>query len=239
MPFPAGGPTDTLARILADRMRTTLGQPIIIENVSGAGGSIGVGRVARAAPDGYTLGIGHWNTQVAPALRRPYRFDLLLDFEPVAHLRRDPDLDGVTQGLAGEDLKELIAWLKEKGGKASRLGRCRWRRRITGGVLFEQITGTHFQFVPYRGAAPVMQDLVAGHIDFTLGIPRRPSAGRGRPDQGLGHDDGVALARRAGLPTMDEAGLPGLFATFWPRFGAQGHADGHLTKLNAAVVSTR
>src|SRR5262245_37302573 len=162
VPFPAGGPTDTLARILAEHMRTLLGQSVIIENVSGVGGSIGVGRVARAAPDGYTVSIGHWSTHVLNGASYQLQYDVVQDFEPVSLLANTPQWIVARTTLPAKDLKELIAWLKENPGKAMAgtvgVG--------GGGVIamnyFQRSTGTRFSLVPYRGAAPLYQDMLAG-----------------------------------------------------------------------------
>src|SRR5262245_13224337 len=170
VPYPAGGPTDTLARILADHMRTSLGQSIVIENVTGGGGSIGVGRVARAAPDGYTVSIGHWNTHVVHGATLNLSFHVLNDFEPVALLADTPIWLVATKTLPPNDLKELIAWLKQNPGKATAGTVGVGGASDVNGAYFQNVTGTKFQFVPYRGSAPLNQDLIAGHIDLNLGM---------------------------------------------------------------------
>lgn len=155
VPYPAGGPTDTLARILTNHINISLGQPVIIENVAGAGGSIGVGRVARAAPDGYTVSIGHWNTHVVLGATMDLPYDVLNDFEPVALLANSPIWMVAGQSLPPQDLNELIAWLKQNPGKAT-LGTVGvgGASDITG-TYFQGVTGTKFLFVPYRGGAPL------------------------------------------------------------------------------------
>src|ERR1043165_8990021 len=168
VPFPAGGPTDTLARILADHMKTTLGEPIIVENVSGAAGSIGVARVTRAAPDGYTLSIGHWNTHVVIGATMNLNFDVLNDFEPIALLADTPIWLVARKDLPPKNLVELVSWLKQNKLTAGTVG-VGGASDVTGSY-FMQVTGTQFQFVPYRGSAPLNQDLVACHIDITLGM---------------------------------------------------------------------
>jgi tripartite-type tricarboxylate transporter receptor subunit TctC len=168
VPFPAGGPTDTLARILAERMRGPLGQSVIIENPTGAGGTIGTGRVARAAPDGYMVILGHWQTHVVNGATYRLQYDVVKDFEPVSLVADCPVWIVARQALPAKDLTELVAWLKENPGKAT-VG-------IPGvgggadvlGTYFQRNTGTRFQFVPYRGGAPMIQDLVAGQIDLTF-----------------------------------------------------------------------
>ena len=168
VPFPAGGPTDTLARILAEHMRISLGQPVIIENVSGAGGSIGVGRVARAAPDGYTVSIGHWQTHVLNGASYQLQYDVVKDFEPVSLLADTPQWIVARKTLPAKDLNELIAWLKQNPGKATVRTVGVGGPEVTG-IYFQKKTGTSFQFVPYRGGAPLNQDMLAGHIDFGFG----------------------------------------------------------------------
>ena len=168
VPYPAGGPTDTLARILAERMRGPLGQSVIIENPTGAGGTIGTGRVARAAPDGYMVILGHWQTHVVNGATYRLQYDVVKDFEPVSLVADCPMWLVARQALPAKDLRELVAWLKENPGKGT-VG-------IAGvgggadvlGTYFQRNTGTRFQFVPYRGAAPMIQDLVAGQIDLTF-----------------------------------------------------------------------
>jgi tripartite-type tricarboxylate transporter receptor subunit TctC len=170
VPYPAGGPTDTLARILADHMRTTLGQSVIVENVAGGGGSVGVARVARAAPDGYTVSIGHWNTHVVHGATMHLAYDVLNDFEPVSLLADTPIWLVARKTLPPKDLEELIAWLKRSPGQATAGTVGVGGASDVTGSYFQSMTGTKFQFVPYRGGAPLNQDLAAGHIDFTLGM---------------------------------------------------------------------
>jgi tripartite-type tricarboxylate transporter receptor subunit TctC len=168
VPFPAGGPTDTLARILADRMRAALGQSIIVENPTGAGGTIGTARAARAAPDGYTVILGHWQTHVVNAATYSLPFDVVSDFEPISLVADCPTWLVGRKTLAPKGLKELVAWLKANPDKAT-VG-------IPGvgggadvvGTYFQRDTGTRFQYVPYRGGAPMVQDLVAGQIDLSF-----------------------------------------------------------------------
>jgi tripartite-type tricarboxylate transporter receptor subunit TctC len=168
VPLPAGGALDTLARTFAEHMRTTLGQPVVIDNAGGAAGSLGVGRVARAAPDGYTIGIGTWSTYVANGAIYPLQYDLRTDFEPIALLPNAPLWLVAKKNMPAKDLGELIRWLKANPGKAS--------AGVVGlggsghicGVFFQSKTGTDFQFVPYRGGSQALQDLVGGQVDFTL-----------------------------------------------------------------------
>jgi tripartite-type tricarboxylate transporter receptor subunit TctC len=171
VPYAPGGATDVIARNVAERMKVSLGQPIIIENVTGAGGTIGTGRVARARPDGYTLGMGQNVSHVTNGATYVLQYDLLNDFEPVALLAITPFLFLAKKALPADDLKGLIAWLKANPDKASLgMGGAASIEQIVG-VLFQKETGTRFGFVPYRGGAPALQDLMAGQIDMQMGDP--------------------------------------------------------------------
>src|SRR5262245_33706751 len=171
VPFPAGGPLDTIARIMAEGMRGWLGQPIIIENVSGAGGTLGVGRVARSAGDGYTLGAGFLGTHVINGAIYALQYDVLNDFEPVSRFAGSSWLIVAKNSMPATDLKGLIAWLKANPDKASQGTAGVGSPHHVAGVFFQKETGTRFHFVPYRGAAPAMQDLVAGQIDMIIDSP--------------------------------------------------------------------
>src|SRR6267378_2634840 len=166
VPYSAGGPTDTLARIMSARMGTALGQTVVVENVTGAGGTIGVGRVARAAPDGYTVCIGHWGTHVVNGAIYELQYDVLKDFEPVAMIASNPQLIVSKNAVPAKDLKELIAWVKANQSKVSAgIAGIGAASHITG-VYFQNRTGTQFEFVPYRGAGPALKDLIGGHLDL-------------------------------------------------------------------------
>jgi tripartite-type tricarboxylate transporter receptor subunit TctC len=237
VPYPAGGPTDTLARILADHMRTSLGQSVIVENVTGGGGSIGVGRVARAAADGYTLSIGHWNTHVVHGATLNLPFHVLNDFEPVALLADTPIWLVARKALPPNDLKELIAWLRENPGKATAGTVGVGGASDVNGVYFQNVTGTKFQFVPYRGSAPLNQDLVAGHIDLNLGM-----AAASYPLVRNGQIKAYAMMAKTrwwaapDVPTMEEAGVPGLYASFWHGLWVpKGMPAPVIARLNTAV----
>src|SRR5262245_42048783 len=168
VPFPAGGPTDALARVLADRMKGVLGQSVIVENPTGAAGTIGTGRVARAAPDGYTVILGHWQTHVVTGATSALPFDVVKDFEPVSLVADCPVWFVAKAALTPKDLRELVVWMKENPGKATvGIGGVGGGADVVG-TYFQNNTGTRFQFVPYRGAAPMIQDLVAGQIDLTF-----------------------------------------------------------------------
>src|SRR4029077_871373 len=165
VPFAAGGPVDTVARILSEPMRASLGQSIIVENVTGAAGSIGVGRVARAAPDGYTLSIGHWSTHVVNGAIYALPYDLLRDFEPIAQLPANPMLVVSRNTLPAKNLTELVAWIKTNPSATIGTAGVGSASHVSG-VYFQNLTGTHLQFVPYRGTDPALLDLIAGRIDM-------------------------------------------------------------------------
>jgi tripartite-type tricarboxylate transporter receptor subunit TctC len=171
VPYAAGGPTDTIARIMAERMRVSLGQIVLVENVTGAAGTIGVGRVARAAPDGYTISIGHWGTHVVNGAIYELQYHVFNDFEPVSLIATNPQIIVARKGVPANDLKELIAWLKANSAKATQGTAGHGSGSHVSGVFFQHLTGARFQFVPYRGAGPAMQDLVAGQIDMILTRP--------------------------------------------------------------------
>src|SRR6266511_5613355 len=168
VPFAAGGPVDTIARIIGAPMGKTLGQAIVVEDVVGASGTLGVGRVARAAPDGYTLSIGHWGTHVINGAVYPLQYDLLKDLEPLAMIASNPLLIVANASVPARDLKELLAWLRSNPGKASAGTAGAGSASHVGGVYFRDASGTKFEFIPYRGTAPAMQDLVAGRIDLMV-----------------------------------------------------------------------
>src|SRR6266567_1545873 len=240
VPFPAGGPTDALARVLAERMKGALGQSVIVENPTGAAGTIGTGRVARAAPDGYTIILGHWQTHVVNGATYTLPFDVVKDFEPVSLVADCPVWIVARQALPPKDLTELVTWLKENPGKAT-VG-------IPGvgggadvlGTYFQRNTGTRFQFVPYRGGAPMIQDLVAGQIDLTF-TQVASSLAQVRAGQIKAY---AVMAKTRWwatpeTPTIDEAGMPGLHASFWHGFWApKSTPKDIIAKLHAAVVET-
>jgi tripartite-type tricarboxylate transporter receptor subunit TctC len=216
VPFPAGGATDTLARFLAEYMRGILGQPVIIENIAGAAGSIGVGRAVRSPPDGYTLSIGTSTTHMLTGGLYALQFDLLKDLEPVILIGSEPLLIVGKKSLPADDLKALIAYLKANPDKASvGIAGVGATGHLTG-ISFQKETGTKFQFVPYRGNAPAMQDLLAGQIDFMIepssNFKPLVAAGSVKPFAVTGR---MRLPSSPSIPTADEAGLPGFFASLW------------------------
>src|SRR5215475_3941831 len=161
VPFAAGGPTDTIARVIAQRMSARLGQSIIIENITGADGTIGVGRAARAAPDGYLLSVGQWSTHVLNGAAYALPYDVLKDFEPVALMSTNPLVIVTYKGVPATNLRELIDWLKANPERAVGIGSMSHR---VSAVYFQNLTGARFTLVPYRGAAPAMQHMMAGQI---------------------------------------------------------------------------
>jgi tripartite-type tricarboxylate transporter receptor subunit TctC len=236
VPFPAGGAGDTVARTLAERMRISLGQSVIVENVIGASGSIGTGRVARAAPDGYTLGYGGMSTHVVNGAVLTLPYDVVRDFQPVALMTNAPLLIVARKAMPAAHLRELIAWLKANPDKASMGTGGLAATSHLAGVLFQKETGTRFGLVPYR--SPAMTDLVAGQIDMM--IDPQTSA---LPLARAGSIKVYAITARnrsdaaPDIPTVDEAGVPGLYVSNWTAlFAPQGVPDAVIRKLNAAVV---
>jgi tripartite-type tricarboxylate transporter receptor subunit TctC len=238
VPFPPGGPADVVGRIIAEHMRETLARPVIIDNVSGASGNIGVGRVARATGDGYTLVIGLWNTHVANAALYALQYDVVKDFEPVALLSSNPNLLVARKNMPADNLKGLIAWLKANPDKASLGTSGAGSPGHVGALLFQSITGTRVQIVPYRGSAPAMQDLVAGQIDMMFDNPvtSLPQV-RYATIKVYAVTSKSRLASAPDIPTVDEAGLPGFHISAWNAlFAPKGTPKDIIAKLNAAVV---
>ena len=239
VPFPAGGPSDVAARLVVDHLRGSLGQPIIIENVSGAAGSIGTGRVARALPDGYTLVLGYWGTHVINGAIYNLPYDVVNDFEPIALLPGQPLLVVSKKAVPASDLSDLIGWLKANGDKASAGTAGIGSIGHVAGLLFQKQTATHFQFVPYRGVAPLMQDLLGGQIDLAFPVP---VASIGQIRSGLIKAYAVTASTRLSIapeiPSAEEAGVPGLHLTLWQGvWGPKGTPKEVSTKLNQAIVA--
>jgi tripartite-type tricarboxylate transporter receptor subunit TctC len=238
VPFPAGGATDTLARFLAEKLRAILAQPVIIENIGGAAGSIGVGRAVRSPADGYTLSIGTSSTHVLTGGLYALQFDLLKDLEPIIQIGSEPLLIVGKKSLPADDLKGLIAWLKANPDKASvGIAGVGATGHLTG-ISLQKETGTKFQFVPYRGNGPAMQDLLAEQIDFMIepssNFKSLVGAGSVKPYAITGK---ARLPSSPDIPTADEAGLPGFFASLW--YGLWVPKDTPkdiIAKLNAAMV---
>ncbi len=239
VPFAAGGPADALARALGERMRNSLGQPVIVENVAGAAGTIGVGRVVRAPPDGYTIGIGHWSTHVLNGAFYDLPYDLLNDLQPITMLPANPALVITRNTLPAHDIKELIAWLKTNGGTASAGTAGGGSGSHVTGVYFQRMTGTVFQFVPYRGTGPALNDLVAGHIDLMFDQASNSiEQVRGGTVRALAVTSRTRLPAAPDIPTVDEAGVPGLYNSTWYGLWApKGTPEIVVAKLNAAAAA--
>jgi tripartite-type tricarboxylate transporter receptor subunit TctC len=238
VPYPAGGPTDTIARLLGERMRASLGQPVVIENVAGAGGNIGVGRVARAAGDGYTLGIGHWGSHVVNGAIYTLPYDLLTDLEPVALISDGPQLIFAAKSVPAKNIQELIAWLKANPGKAMVGTTGVGGASHLAGILFQNSTGTNIQIVPYRGAAPRMQDMLSGqiHLAFDQAASSLPQV-QGGNLQAYAVTSKTRLTVAPDIPTVDEAGLPGFYISVWHGLWAsKGTPKDAVRRLNAAAV---
>jgi tripartite-type tricarboxylate transporter receptor subunit TctC len=235
VPFPPGGSTDVAARIMAERMRAPLGQPVIIENIGGAGGSIAVGRVARAAPDGYTFDIGQWDTHVGSIIYK-LDYDLQKDFEPIGLVSNNPQLMVAKKDLPADNLKDLVAWMKTNPGKINFVNQ-NAAANVTG-VLFEKLTGQKFQYIPYRGAGPAMTDLVSGQVDLLVvqGAVALPQI-RGGKIKAIANLSPQRSASMPDIPTSDETGVKGLYMSGWFGFWApKGTPKDIIAKLNAAMI---
>jgi tripartite-type tricarboxylate transporter receptor subunit TctC len=240
VPFAAGGPVDAVARILSVPMGKALGQAVLVDYTVGAAGTIGVGRVARAAPDGYTLSIGHWATHVINAAIYPLQYDVLRDLEPVGLICANPLLIVAKNSFPAADLTELIAWLKANPDKASVGTAGVGSGSHMGGIYFQIATGTKVQYIPYKGTGPAMQDLLAGRIDFMV-----DQASNSLPQVRAGKINVYAVTAKTRLsaapeiPTVDEAGLPGLYVSVWFGIWApKGAPHEVVAKLNAAMVAS-
>jgi tripartite-type tricarboxylate transporter receptor subunit TctC len=237
VPFAAGGITDIVARVVSERMKTSLGQPVIVENVGGAGGTIGISRLHRSPADGYTLIVGQWTSHVGGSVMYSMPFDFIEDFQPISLLSIGPLWIIGNKDLPPKDLKELIAWLKANPSRGAT-----GTTGVGGGihmcmVYFQNNTGTKFPLVPYRGAAPIMQDLLAGQIDLSC-----PEAGQTLPQYRAGSIKAYAVLQNKrwfaapDVPTIDEAGVPGLHFPFWHGMWApKGTPKDVIAKINAAV----
>ena len=240
VPFAPGGLADIIGRVVAEGMRPSLGQTVIVENVGGGAGSIGTGRVARAAPDGYTIVLGIWNTHVANAAIYSLQYDIINDFEPVALLADAPMLLAVKKTTPANDLGEFVVWLKANPDKISlgTVGAGSPPHLL--GILFQQQTGTRLGLVAYRGAGPAMQDVVAGQIDGTF-----VNLGTALAHVRAGNAKAFVITAKnrsavaPEIPTSDEVGLPGLYFSLWAAlFVPKGTPKSIINQLNAAAVST-
>jgi tripartite-type tricarboxylate transporter receptor subunit TctC len=216
VPLATGGSTDTIGRIVAEGMRAALGQPVIVENAPGAGGTTGVIRVARSAPDGYTMQIGQWGTNVAAGAVHNLPIDLLKDLQPVGLIATQPFMIVGKKNLPANSLKELIAWLKGNAGNVSVGTSGPGSPSHVAGVFFQNTIGGSFQFIPYRSAGLSTQDLVAGQIDMILDTPATSGP---HVRNGLIKAYAITANKRSPalpeVPTVDEAGLAGFYFGFW------------------------
>jgi tripartite-type tricarboxylate transporter receptor subunit TctC len=239
VPFAAGGPTDTLARILGARMGAQLDQTVVVENVTGGSGSIGVGRVARSAPDGYTLVIGHWGTHVLNGAIYSLPYDVARDFQPIALLASNPQLIVSNNALPPKDLRELVTWLKDNPNKATFGSAGAGSGAQIAALLFANMTGTSFQIAPYRGTGPALVDLIAGHIDLMFDQASNSMLQvRGGYVRAYAVTAKTRMPSAPNVPTVDEAGLPGLYVAFWHGLWAPKNTPKDtIAKLSAAVVA--
>jgi len=241
VPFGAGGPADSVARIVGEAMRASLGQPVLIENVTGASGTIGVTRAVRAAPDGYTVSLGNWPSHIVNGAIYSLPYDVRTDFEPVARLSSNPYVVVARKDLPAANLTELIAWLKGNPEKATEGTAGPGSGQHVSGVYFQNVTGTRFQFVPYRaGSSEIMRDLVAGHIDLTFdqAITALPHV-RNAAVRAYAVTSPQRLAAAPDIPTIDEAGAAGVYISTWYGLWVpKGTAPEIVRKLTASAIET-
>ena len=236
VPFPPGGSTDVAARIMADKMGAALGQPVIVENVGGAGGSIGAGRLARSTPDGYTIDIGQWDTHDVGSIIYNISFDLRTDFAPIGLISINPMLLVAKKTLPADDLKSLVAYMKAHPGDAKFVNQNASAQ--VGGLLLQKLTGTEVLFVPYRGAGPAMTDLISGQVDLLLvqGAVALPQV-RAGTIKALAELSPERSSSMPDIPSAGESGVPGLNIAGWFGFYApKGMPADVIGKLNAAAV---
>jgi tripartite-type tricarboxylate transporter receptor subunit TctC len=238
VPFSAGGPSDAMMRILAERMKLPLGETILIENVTGAGGSLGVGRTVRSPPDGYTIGFGHLGTNVANGAIYKLGYDLVADLEPVVMLPSNPMIVVSKNAVPAKSLKELLAWLKSRPVPAAAGTAGAGSGSHIAGLYFENATGIKLQYVPYRGTGPALNDLVAGQIDIIVDqLSNSINQVRAGTIRGYAVTDTKRAAQAADIPTVDEAGLPGFHMTLWSGLWVpKGTPKEIVAKLNAAAI---
>ena len=231
------GPTDTLARIFAERLRIALGQTVVVENTTGAAGTIATGKVVRAAPDGYTILIGHWSTHVVNGAIYPLTYDLLNDFAPISLIASNPQLLVTKKSVPAKDLKELVAWVKVNQDKISAGTGGLGAASHISGIYFQGVTGTKFTFVPYRGTGPALQDVVAGNLDliFDQAASALPQVRNGNV-RAFAVTAKTRLTSAPDIPTVDEAGLPGFYIAIWHALWLpKGAPKDIVMRLNAAV----
>jgi len=238
VPFSAGGPSDAMMRILGERMKVPLGQPILVENITGAGGSIGVARVVHSPADGYTIGFGHLGTHVANGAIYKLNYDLVTDLEPIVLLPSNPMVIVSKNSVPAKSLKELIAWLKSRPQPATAGTAGAGSGSHIAGVAFESAAGVKLQFVPYRGTAPALNDLVAGQIDIIVDQTSNSiNQIRAGTIRGYAVTDSKRVEQAADIPTVDEAGLPKFHMTLWSGLWApKGTPKEIIAKVNAAAL---
>jgi tripartite-type tricarboxylate transporter receptor subunit TctC len=238
VPFSAGGPSDAMTRILAERMKTTLGEAILVENTTGAGGSIGVGRVVHSPSDGYTIGFGHLGTHVANGAIYKLGYDLVTDLEPVVLLPSNPMIIVSKNAVPAKSLNELLAWLKSRPQPATAGTAGAGSGSHVAGLAFEAASGVKLQYVPYRGTGPAMNDLVAGQIDLIVDqLSNSINQVRAGTIRGYAVTDAKRAEQASDIPTTDEAGLPGFHMTLWSGLWVpKGTPKEIVTKLNAAAI---
>jgi tripartite-type tricarboxylate transporter receptor subunit TctC len=239
VPFSAGGPSDAMMRILGERMKTTLGEAVLIENVTGAGGSIGVGRAVRSSPDGYTLSFGHLGTHVANGAIYKLGYDLVDDLEPVVLLPSNPMVIVTKNAVPAKSLSELLAWLKSRPTPAAAGTAGAGSGSHIAGLYFENVAGIKLQYVPYRGTAPAMNDLVAGQIDLIVDQTSNSiNQIRAGTIRAYAVTDSKRVESASEIPTVDEAGLPGFHMTLWSGLWVpKGTPKDIVAKLNQAALN--
>jgi tripartite-type tricarboxylate transporter receptor subunit TctC len=238
VPFSAGGPSDAMMRILAERMKLTLGETVLIENVTGAGGSLGVGRTVRSPPDGYTIGFGHLGTNVANGAIYKLGYDLVTDLEPVVLLPSNPMIIVSKNAVPAKSLKELLAWLKSRPAPATAGTAGAGSGSHIAALYFESVTGIKLQYVPYRGTAPAMNDLIAGQIDLIVDQTSNSiNQVRAGTIRAYAITDSKRVESAPDIPTTDEAGLSGFHMTLWSGLWVPKDTPKDIVaKLNAAAV---
>jgi tripartite-type tricarboxylate transporter receptor subunit TctC len=238
VPFAAGGPSDAMTRILGERMKVTLGETILVENTTGAGGSIGVGRVVHSPPDGYTIGFGHLGTHVANGAIYKLNYDLVADLEPIVLLPSNPMIVVSKNAVPAKALPELLSWLKSRPQPVTAGTAGAGSASHVAGLAFEAASGVKLQYVPYRGTGPAMNDLVAGQIDLIIDQTSNAiNQVRAGTIRAYAIADTKRVAQAPDIPTADEAGLPGFHMTLWSGLWApKGTPKEVIAKINAAAL---